>query len=188
MLSLTNRPISAGGCSRGVGIEDFEEMAKPLALGLDAEGAVGVQRAAVEIDVVVEGDGIEPQVGPEAALARLALGPAALDVIDRGGAERLRGLAAVVARAGGQPDVGRVVGPHGRGDAAVVEQPLVDREHLVRAGAHQHDVDESLGDDLANLLADTRRACGSGPRRRGSPGCGRGRTARRPCRRPWRRR
>ncbi len=115
--------------------------------------AVGVEGAAVEIDVVVQRDGIEPEVGPEAALARLAFDAAALDVVDRGGAERLRRLPAVVARAGGQPNIGCVVGSHGGRDAAVVEQPLVNRQHLVRAGAREHDVDEPLGDDLADLLA-----------------------------------
>ena len=54
MLSLMNRARSAGGCSRGVRIEHFEEVAEPLRLGLDAERPVGFERAAVEIDVVVE--------------------------------------------------------------------------------------------------------------------------------------
>ena len=64
------------------------------------------------------------------------------------------GCLAVAPAAAGQPDVGRVVGADRRRDVAVVEQPLLDGENLVRAGAHQHDVDQPLGHDLAHHLAE----------------------------------
>ncbi len=49
-----------------------------------------------------------------------------------------------VARAPGQVDVGRVVGPDRRRDRRVVEQPLANGQRVVRAGRHEHDVDQAL--------------------------------------------
>ena len=51
----------------GVRIEHLQKVPKPLGLGLDAKRLVGFQRAVVEIDVVVERDGVEAQVGAQAA-------------------------------------------------------------------------------------------------------------------------
>ena len=36
---------------------------------------------------------------------------------------------------------------------AGIEEPLAEREDLARAGTHEHDVDEPLGDDLADQVA-----------------------------------
>jgi hypothetical protein len=72
---------------------------------------------------------------------------------DRDRGERERGLLRVVARAGGKPDVGRVVHPHGGRDGWIGKQPLVDREAFARAPAHEHDVDKPLPHDLADLVA-----------------------------------
>ena len=153
MWSLMNRARSAGGFSQAFGSNTSRKVPKALGLGLDAKGLVGFQRAVVEIDVVVERDGIKAQVRAERPLVRSALDLAALDVVDRGRAERLRRLLSIASAAAGQPDVGRVVGPDGRRDVAVVEQAFLDRQHLVGTGAHQHDVDQPLGDDLAHQLA-----------------------------------
>ena len=85
-------------------------------------------------------------------LVGLASGLAAHRLVDRGRAKRQRGLPGVDA-ALGRPDVGGVVGPDGRSDGTVVEQPLGDRQHLVGAGAHEHDVQQSLPHVLADQLA-----------------------------------
>ena len=77
---------------RPIRIEDLEEMAEALALGLQAELLVLLQRLAVEDGVVVEGDAVQAEVGAEVALFRLAIEVAALDVIERRGAERQRRL------------------------------------------------------------------------------------------------
>ena len=50
-------------------------------------------------------------------------------------------------------DVGRVVGADGGRDGRVVEEPLADRQRVVRAGRHEHDVDQPLPRDLPHLLA-----------------------------------
>jgi len=138
---------------RGIGVEDLEEVAEALRLRLQPEVAIGLQRGAVELGVVVEGERVEAEVGAEGALPLIAGDLAALGVVDGGGAEGAGRLVRVVARAGGEPDVGGVVGADGGGDVAVVEQPLLDREHFVVAGAHQHDVDEALARDIPHELA-----------------------------------
>ena len=35
----------------------------------------------------------------------------------------------------------------------MLKQPLLDRQHFVRAGAHEHDVEQALLDILANRFA-----------------------------------
>ena len=49
-----------------------------------------------------------------------------------------------VGRPAGEVDVGGVVGPDGGRDGRVVEQPLANRQRVVRAGRHEHDVDQAL--------------------------------------------
>ena len=65
-------------------------MAEPLALGLQAELLVFLQGLAVEHGVVVERDAVQAEVGAEVAFVRLAVEVAALDVVERGGAEGQR--------------------------------------------------------------------------------------------------
>ena len=105
----------------------------------------------IEGQVVIEGDGVQAEVGASAALLGLALGLAAHHLVDNGRAEGQRGVAGVAASLG-RPDVGGVVGPDGRGHGAGVEQALVQRQHFVGAGAHQHDVEQPLPHVVANQL------------------------------------
>ena len=58
--------------TRDVGVEDLEEVAEALALGLEAELLVRLERRVVERDVVVGRDRVEPEVGaaPELAAGR----------------------------------------------------------------------------------------------------------------------
>ena len=58
-----------------------------------------------------------------------------------------------VARASGQVDVGRVIGPDRRRDRRVVEQPLAKGQRMVGAGRHQHDVDQARPGDQPHLIA-----------------------------------
>ena len=145
------RPMSCGHSpAAGVRVEDFEEVAEALALGLEAERPCTPRAWRVEREVVVERDRVQPEVGaPSSPLVRLG---------SRGGrtgcgrASRVRngrdGAVRVVAAAD-DVDVGRVVGAGGRRDGDCVEQPLLDRQHFAGAGRHEHDVDEPLPDDLA---------------------------------------
>ena len=138
--------------TRDVRVEDLEEVAEALALGLEAEVLVGLERGDVERDVVVERDRVEPEVGAAPELAAVRVGEAALDLVERRRAEGPRGRLRV-GLAGEQVDVGRVVGADGRRDRRVVEQPLLDRQDVVGARGHEHDVDQPLADDLAHLVA-----------------------------------
>ncbi len=74
-------------------------------------------------------------------------------MVEGGRAEGLGGLGAVAPGAGGQPNVARVVRPACRSDVVGIEEPLAEREHLARAGAHQHNIDQPLGNDLADQPA-----------------------------------
>ena len=74
-----------------------------------AKRLVRFQRLTVEDGVVVERHGVEAQVCPLAAFLLAALPLAALDVVDRRGAERQRRLSAILRRAAGQPDIRRIV-------------------------------------------------------------------------------
>ena len=51
-----------------VGIEDFQKMAKALALGLFAEAAIFLERGQVLVEPVVERDAVQPQVGAAASV------------------------------------------------------------------------------------------------------------------------
>lgn len=48
-------------------------------------------------------------------------------------------------------DVGGVVGAAGWRDGAVVEDSFVEGEQLAGGAGHEHDVDESLADVVADL-------------------------------------
>ncbi len=135
-----------------VGVEDFEEVAELLPLGLLAELVEPLERGEIEGQVVVEGHAVQAEVGAEGSLLGRAIEVAALDVVEAGRAER-PGRLLGVARASGDVDVGRVVRPGGRGDGGIFEHPLANRQGVVGAGRHQHDVDHPLLDDGADLLA-----------------------------------
>ena len=55
--------------------------------------------------------------------------------------------------------VGGVVGPGSGRNFAFVENALLDRQQLVRARRHEHDVHKSLLDDLLDGLAKLGKAC-----------------------------
>ena len=54
--------IGGAMVAAGVGVEDFEEMAKTLGFGFDAEFLVGQQSGVIEFELVVGGDGVEAEV------------------------------------------------------------------------------------------------------------------------------
>ncbi len=138
---------------RPVGIEHFEEVAEALALGLQAELLVLLQGGAVEHRIVVEGDAVQAEVGAERTFLRLAVEMAALDMIERGGAEGQRRRCRIFAAAD-DVNVGGVVGAGGGRDGAVVEEPLVDGQHFAGAGGHEHDVHQLCFDDLRDDVAE----------------------------------
>ena len=70
-------------------------------------------------------------------------------MIDLCGPERPRWLCGVLT-ALREPDVGGVIGANGRCHVGLIEDAFSDREHLICAGAHQHDVDEPLLDVVTN--------------------------------------
>ncbi len=78
---------------RPVRVEHFQEVAKALALGLEAKLLVFLQalrgRAPASLLKVML---YRPRFGAEVAFLGLAIEMAALDVIERGGAERQRRL------------------------------------------------------------------------------------------------
>ena len=87
------------------------------------------------------------------ALVGLAVQVAALNVVERGRAERKRRLRRILAAAD-NVDVGGVVHAGGRRDLAPVENALVDRQSLTGAGRHEHDVHQALLDDLLDDVAE----------------------------------
>ena len=112
-----------------------------------------LERREVVREVVVERDAVEAEVRRRATAPRARsrggrTGCGRCSAV-RNGRERLLG----VGRAAGEVDVGRVVGADGGRDGRVVEEPLADRQRVVRAGRHQHDVDEPLARDQPHLLA-----------------------------------
>jgi len=111
-----------------------------------------LERLHVAFEIVVERDAVETQVGPQRALLGSAVEVAALDVIDAGRAERPCGLRGV-AGPPCQVDVGGIVGANRGSDRRTIEEPLAKRQRMVRAGRHEHDVDESLTSDQPHLLA-----------------------------------
>ena len=137
---------------RSIGVEDFQKVAKALALGLFAESAIVLERDQIVVQAVVERDAVQPQIRAAVSLGGLAIDVAALDVVEIRGAKGLRRLGDVAAVADGKYVAG-VVGPRGGRDVAVFEQPLADRQHVVAAGRHEHDVDQPLPRDLADLFA-----------------------------------
>ncbi len=136
----------------GVRSKYFQEVPEPFLFGLQAKRLVFAQRLVIQLDVIIQGDRIETQIRAPPAFVWLALALAAHRVIDGGRAERHRWLLGVAARSGGQPDVGGIVGSDGRRDRTVVEQPFLQRQDLVRTGAHQRDVDQALLHHVANQL------------------------------------
>ena len=126
-------------------------MAKAFAFGLFAKFVVAGERGQVVVEAVVERNAVQAQV--RAAPVRPARNRDARTGCDRatrcGTASRLGHIATV---ADGK-DIAGVVGPGGRRDVAGGEQLLVDRQLLIARGRHEHDVDQSLPGDLANLLA-----------------------------------
>ena len=131
----------------------LQEMAEAGPLGFDAEVAVGREHRPIERGIVVECEGKEAQVRTAGVIRMHRIDPATPCLRNRRRGEGQGGLAAVAAGTGGQPDVGRVVHPHGGRDMAADEQPFLDRQHLARARAHEHDVDQALPNDLANGVA-----------------------------------
>ena len=133
-----------------VRIEDFEEVAEILPLRFFAEFFEGEEGFAVLLEIVDERDGVEAEVcAGEIGGGAVALDFAALDLVNRGGAEGLGGFAGVTAVADG-PDIGGVVGAGGGGDAGVAEQSFLDRELFVDVSGHEHDVHEALVNDFAD--------------------------------------
>ena len=134
-----------------VGVEDLEEVAEALGLGLEAERGEVLQRLVVPVDVVGEGDRVEPEVGAGVRRGAVGLHAPVLHVLDRRGAESARGQAGVFAAAH-DPDVAGVVGARRGRDRRAGEQFLADRELLHVRGGEQHDVDDVLLDDGADLV------------------------------------
>ena len=135
-----------------VGIEHLQEMPESLALGLVTEDPVGLDRLEIVVPVVGKGDRVETKIRSTAPLTSLAIQVTTLDVVDRSTAERLRGRL-VNPTAPHDMDVSRIVGPYRRGYLGAVKNPLADRQLLVRRRRHQHDVDQSLRDNLPHHLA-----------------------------------
>lgn len=141
-----------GDAGVDIGIEDLEEVAEVFAFGLLAEFLEGGEGAVVALDAVGEGDGVEAEVGAADRFIGVAIELAAFDVVDGGGAEGAGGLFDVIA-APNDPDVGGVVGAGGGGDGGVGEELFADGELFDVGGRHEHDVDEALLDDGADLGA-----------------------------------
>lgn len=140
-----------------VGVEDFEEVAEVLQLGLVAEGVEVFERVVVPVDVVGESDRIKAEVGARAGggvIARFAGARKAsvFDVINRRGTKRTRGMRGVFATSH-SPYVGGVIGARSGRDQGVLKKTLGHAEPLkVRCGK-KHDVHDVLPDDFADLLA-----------------------------------
>ena len=91
MASLMNAGTWLASTASGrFGSKTSRKWRKPLRSRFQAELLVLLQGGAVEGRVVVEGDAVEAEVGAELAFLRLAIEVAALDVVERGGAERQR--------------------------------------------------------------------------------------------------
>ena len=90
---------SRGGFAERQGLKLELVQVKSDVLGLQAERLVLLQRFAVEGGVVVEGDAVQAEVHAAAALLRRAVEVAALDVVERGGAERPRRVGGVAGAA-----------------------------------------------------------------------------------------
>ena len=125
---------------------------KPLAFGLLAKGVEAFERGEVVAQVVVERHTVETQIRSQITLLGRAIEVSTLEMVDAPRAERMGGMLGV-GRSARQMDVGRVIGAHGGGDVRVVEQPFTDRERVIRARGHEHNVDQTLAGDQSHLLA-----------------------------------
>jgi hypothetical protein len=75
-------------------------------------------------------------------------------MINRCGAKWQRRLLAILRDATGEPDVGRIVGADRRRHGTAFKEPLLNREQVARADAHQHDINQLLAGDFANVVAE----------------------------------
>ena len=137
-----------------VRIEDLEEIEEAVGGGVGAKFSECLERGDVGVDVVGEGDRIEPEVGERP------------DVRQRSGAERprrrvMKGPATMA------PDIGRVVGADRGLDPCAGEGAAL-RELLQVGGRRQHDVDDILFDDRFDRIEKFRP--GGQPRPRATRG------------------
>ncbi len=142
----------SGDTAWNVGVKDFEKVAEILAFGFFPEPVKGFQAWQVVVEVIVEGHGIEAEVGAHLAFFGCAVEVSALGVVEACGSERARGLFGV-GRATGQVNVGGVVGADGGSDVRVFVETFVEGQSAVGADRHEHDIDQSLVGDLAHEVA-----------------------------------
>ncbi len=135
-----------------VWIEDFEEIAKALSLSLDSKILKLAQGLVFLVKVVGEGDGIESQIRANDLLAGLGIDAAVHDMVERRRAKRAGCLARILSAAH-RPDVGRVIRPCRGRHRRILEELLLHRQNLDVRGGKQHDIDDSLSHNVANLCA-----------------------------------
>src|SRR5512133_2589366 len=113
-----------------VRVENLEKIAELFALGVLAKVFEGQERLPVLVQVVDKRHRIEAQVGAwKTVCATVALELSALDLVDRGGPEWLRGLRGIAAVAH-RPNISGIIGASRRGDRGISKQTFLDRELL----------------------------------------------------------
>src|SRR5258708_896620 len=127
-------------------------MAKVLAFGFDAKRFIFFDQFTIVIHVVVKRNTVKAEVRPEGPFGGGAIDVAALDVIERRGAESPRRLRRITSAAN-DVNIGGVVRTSRRRYGGIVENPLLNGQDLTGRSRHQHDIDESLRDDLFDDLA-----------------------------------
>ena len=132
-------------------------MLESFPLRLQPELLVLFQGFSIESGIVVESDAVKPEIGAHDPLRRLTINMAALDVIQGRGAKGKRGLSRISATAD-NVDIGSVIDTSRWSHWTVVEDPLLNRQRLIGAGRHEHNVDHLLLDDLLDDIAKLRQA------------------------------
>ena len=128
-----------------VGVEDLEEVLDAVGRRVFAERGEGFERTEVGVDVVDEGDRVEPEVRQ----------PGGRDVLQVRGAERPRRAELAVAVRARAPDVGGVVGAEGGLHRASLERTGLGQPFEV-GGRDEHDVQFVLADDLGDYVEELR--------------------------------
>jgi hypothetical protein len=130
----------------------FKDAEKVVAaLSLDPKLLKFPQGVVLFVKVVGESDGIQSEIGADYFLVRLGIDATVHDVVERCGAKRPRGLTRISAPSN-RPNIGSVVGPGGGRYGRFLEDPFLDRQRLHVRGRHQHDIDDSLSNNFADLF------------------------------------
>src|SRR5207249_11781131 len=110
---------------------------------------VGFESSMISLRIIVEGYRVETEIASQPAFLRRADGLATLYLINRGGSKG-DGRELGISPSSDQMDIRRVISTGRRSHRRIIEAPFLNGQNLTAAGRHQHDIDQSLVNDLSH--------------------------------------